>query len=77
MLTGRDLIIYIMENQLEDNYILDEGRLLGFMTLSEAAVKFGVGLVTVEVWWAMDYIEGIKIGEDIYISMDAQKPVFD
>ena len=41
-MTGRDLIIYIMQNNLEDEVVLKDGFFVGFMDENEAAAKFGV-----------------------------------
>lgn len=74
-MTGRDLILYILANGLEDKPVYEDGRLLGFMTLDEAAVKFEVGTATVRVWINEGMLYGIKIGEEIYIPADSEKPV--
>ena len=36
-MTGRDLIVYIMLNKLEDEQVFKDGKLLGFLTEAEAA----------------------------------------
>lgn len=72
---GRDLILYILANGLEDEPVFENGRLLGFMTLDEAAVKFEVGAATIRVWINEGMLYGIKIGEEIYIPADSEKPV--
>ena len=46
-MTGLDLIIYILQKGLEDELVYEDGRLLGFMTAMEAAVKFEVGVKTI------------------------------
>ena len=46
-MTGRDLIIYILENHLEDEELFKDGKLPGLMTYEEAAVKFDVGKETI------------------------------
>lgn len=75
IMTGRDLILYILANGLEDKPVFEDGRLIGFMTLDEAAVKFEVGAATVRVWINEGMLHGIKIGEEIYIPADSEKPV--
>ena len=40
MMTGRDLIMYILNNSLEDEPVYDDGRVLGFISIVEAAAKF-------------------------------------
>lgn len=47
MMTGRDLIIYILENGLEDKEVLDGGKILGFETLYGLAEKKDVGVETI------------------------------
>lgn len=72
---GRDLILYILANGLENEPVFENGRLLGFMTLGEAATKFEVGPATVRVWVNEGMLYGIKMGEEIYIPADSEKPV--
>ena len=74
MMTGRDLIIYILQNHLEDEPVFDDGIFLGFMTAMEAAVKFNVGVATVRVWVNDGSLPGIRIGETIYIPANAVRP---
>ena len=66
-MTGRDLIMYILSNNLENEPVFKDGKFVGFMTVMEAAVKFGVGPSTVRVWYDCGVLDGIKIGETIYI----------
>lgn len=42
-MTGRELIIYILQNNLEDAEIFDDNLKSMFMSVEEAAVKFGCG----------------------------------
>lgn len=67
-MTGRDLIMYILENHLEDEEVYKNGRLLGFLTVEETALRFKVGPETVKTWINIGYIPSIKIGEELYIS---------
>lgn len=73
-MTGKDLIIYILENGLLDEPVIKGGRLLGFMTAMEAAIKFEVGLATIDLWVTMGSLEGIRLGDEIYIPADAKNP---
>lgn len=66
-MTGLDLIIYILENDLEDKPISENGRFLDFMTAAEAAQKKGVGVATIWVWIAQGKIDGVIIGDSVYI----------
>lgn len=74
-MTGRELIIYILENHLEDKQVFEDGKLLGFMTAMEAATKFEVGLATVYVWANQGELPGVRIGDDLYIYVNAQHPM--
>lgn len=74
-MTGRDLIIYILENNLEDKPVIENDKLLGFMNVHETALKFGVGTATIELWYALGVIQGFEIGEKIYIPAGVVKGV--
>lgn len=66
-MTGKDLIIYILKNNLENESVFKDGRVLGFMTVSEAAVKMEVGIPTIYTWILQDQIEYIRIGETYFV----------
>jgi len=74
-MTGRDLIIYILENGLEDKPIYEAGKLLGFLTDVDAAIKFGVGVETIRVWVVLHQLEGVVIGDQLYIPANAENPL--
>lgn len=67
MMTGRELILYILENHLEDELVFDNGNFIGFVTISEAAEKMKVGVPTVQVWISQGRLDGERIGDEIYI----------
>lgn len=64
-MTGRDLIIYILNNKLEDQPIFHNGRLIGFMTVDEVAATLGVGRATVYAMCTMNQIDHICIGDTV------------
>lgn len=71
-MTGRDLIVYILSNNLEDEPIFTpNGGIVGFLTADEAAVKFGVTRVTIGLWWAHNLIEGYDIEDVLLIPANA------
>lgn len=74
-MTGRDWIIYILENGLEDEPFYESGKLLGFMTDVEAAIKFGVGVSTIRVWVELGHLKGIKLGDELHIPANAESPL--
>ena len=74
-MTGRDLIIYILENILEDKPVFEGDRLLGFKTSVEAAIEWGVGIMTIEVWVKLGQLDGVRIGNELYIPANAVNPL--
>ena len=72
---GRDLIIYILDNDLVDKPVFEDGRILGLMTDEEAAVKFRVTKNTIELWVRFGHITGITIGGQLYIPANTESPV--
>lgn len=66
--TGRDLILYILENRLEDKPINDVCCLKNFISVKKAAVRYNVGEETIKTWFALGVLGGIQIGDTIYIS---------
>jgi excisionase family DNA binding protein len=58
---GRDLILYILSNHLEDKPVFEDGTFLGFMTIGEAAAKMDVGTATVYTMIAQGRLDAIKI----------------
>lgn len=75
MMTGRDLIMYILSNQLEDEPVYSDGVFLGFMSEIEAALYFGVGMSTIRTWFNEGLLEGIKLGNLIFIPANAKHPI--
>lgn len=74
-MTGRDLIIYILENRLENEQVFKDGKLLGFVTVDEAALKFGVGPETIRLWCMLGVLPYIKIGDEFYTPFNAVRGV--
>lgn len=84
-MTGRDIIIFILANHLEDvefvnvhDKILDteimfDGKPTGLMTVEQAAVKWDTGVSTVKALFEMGKIRGWKIGGKITI-LDQPNP---
>lgn len=66
-MTGRELIVYILQNHLEDVQIFKDGKIPGFITVEEAAVKHRVGVETIKLLYRMEELSGIEIGGKIYI----------
>lgn len=73
-MTGRELVVFIMENHLEDTTIFDGNMLPGLMTLDEAAVKWNSGRNTLKALFEMGKIPGVIIDEKIYIHENTKNP---
>ena len=74
-MTGRDLIIYIIQNGLENEPVYEDGHILGFMNELEAAVKFNVTTATIRVWIGLKMLDGVLIGGVWYIPSNAKNPM--
>lgn len=74
-MTGKDLIKYILENDLENEPIVQNGKILGFISLEEAAVKFNVGTATVSAWYSLGVIEGFDLCGRIFILKNAEPKI--
>lgn len=66
-MTGRELIVYILENGLEDEPVFDNGKFIGFVTAEQAAVKKHVGVATIEAWIDLRIVDGIDVKAGTYI----------
>ena len=64
-MTGKELIIYILQNDLENEEIFKDGVLVGFMDEHEAAINYGVGVETVKLWYKRGLLNGTEIGNRI------------
>ena len=73
-MTGRDLIVYILENRLEDQEIIKDGKILGFVAPDEAAVKLGVGTATIYVWIWQKRLPAVRVGDRFYIPANFDPP---
>lgn len=73
-MTGKELILYILQNNLENTIVLEDGFFVGFMTEKEAAAKFNVGVATIQAWYNCKMIRGMKIGDVLYFRKDVADP---
>lgn len=69
-MTGRDLILYIMKNGLENEPVFKDGKFIGFLTVDEVAAKMSVGTATVNALVHMKRIEGVVVNQGLYIPAD-------
>lgn len=68
-MTGRELILYILENELENEEVFKDGTFIGFVSVEEAAVRMDVGVSTVEVWCSIKAVDSIYVGDKYFISI--------
>lgn len=75
-MTYRELILYILENNLENEEVFKDGKPVGFLTIEETAVKFEVGIATVKVWIERKMLPSIELGKVTYIPATDGKKVY-
>lgn len=73
-MTGKELILYILENDLENEDIIKDGVFIWLMDEKEAAVKFDVGVATIRTWYVCGQIDGTKIGDQLYFLRNVKDP---
>lgn len=73
-MTGKELILYILENDLENEDIIKDGVFIWLMDEKEAAVKFDVGVATIRAWYVCGRIDGTKIGDHLYFLRNVKDP---
>lgn len=71
-MTGRELIIYILTNNLEDEPIFSDGSFIGFISVGKAAEKMGVGTATIYAWISQGRLTGVTIGGETYVPADSK-----
>lgn len=66
MMTGADLITYIVQNELFNEPIMrDNGLIIGFVSVDEVAARMNVGYYTVMTWVGHYKIPTIELGGKI------------
>lgn len=71
-MTGRELIIYILENHLEDEPVIQGDKILGFLDINEAAQKFNVGPATVFAYTTLGYLKHDVLHKTLLIPANAE-----
>lgn len=67
-ITGRELIMLILDNRLENDVLLT------LLSEEELAVRFEVGVATIKTWETLGMIHGWKIGDSLYFLKDTPDP---
>lgn len=73
-MTGKELIMYILQNNLEDEVVIKDGIFVWLMNEEEAAAKFNVGVATIKAWYICGMLDGTKIGEHLYSLRNINDP---
>lgn len=73
-MTGKELILYILQNDLENEIVIKDGIFVWLMNEEEAAAKFGVGVATIKAWHIYGILHGTKIGEHLYFLRNTTDP---
>ena len=73
-MTGKDLIIYILQNNLENEDLFSDGRFLGLLNAEETAARFNVGTATVMLWYVTGMLDGMNIAGSIFFRKDVADP---
>ena len=73
-MTGKELIIYILQNDLENETVIKDGIFVWLMNEEEAAAKFGVGISTIKAWHACGMLSGTKINDHLYFLRNISDP---
>ena len=71
-MTGRELIIYILSNNLEDEQVIKDGRIVGFVSAESAAVNIGAGIATIKALITIGDLEGYQIGDSFFLPKDVK-----
>ena len=67
-MTGRELIMYILENHLEDEPVFQNGTFVGYVSDVKFAEILGVGVATVRAWIMMGRIkDAIMVSDAMFI----------
>ena len=67
-MTGKELIMYILANNLENEPVFKDDTFIGFVTEDQFAIAMNVGVATVRTWIDIGMIGySLKIGDKYYI----------
>ena len=73
-MAGKDLIIYILQNNLENEVVIKDRIIIKIMNEEEAAVKFDVGTAQIKAWYTCGMLDGTKIGDHLYFLRNVADP---
>lgn len=73
-MTGKELILYILQHDLENEIVIKDGIFVWLMNEEEAAAKFNVGVSTIRAWYICRMLSGTKIGDRLYFLRNVSDP---
>lgn len=74
-MTGRELILYILENGLENEPVVKNGKVMGFKSIGEVAEKLNVGVATIYTWIGQGWLDCVIIGDTVFIPATFKSPL--
>lgn len=66
-MTGKELIIYILENNLLDVPVFEYNSIVGLLTIDQAAIRLNVGRSTIGTYIQLNRLDTIHIGYMMFI----------
>lgn len=73
-MTGKELILYILQHDLENEIVIKDGIFVWLMDEEEAAAKFNVGVSTIRAWYICRMLSGTKICDRLYFLRNIGDP---
>lgn len=73
-MTGKELILFILQNNLENEEIIKDGVFVGLMDVKQAAAKFNVGEATIRIWNKQGLLKGMIVGDNLYFFKNSEDP---
>lgn len=66
-MTCKELMLYILANDLEHELVFDHGRFVGFMTIDEVALKMNIGIAAVCALIEQGMLDHICVGNTLFV----------
>jgi hypothetical protein len=66
-MTGKELIIYILQNNLENEEVFNNQKFAIFMSEEEAAVALGVGTGAIRAMFEMGMLKGFAFNNSLFL----------
>lgn len=70
-MTGRELIVYILQHGLEDEPVIKDNQIAGYISIEDFAKHGIVGIETVKTWIKLGMLDSVQIGNTIFVPIDS------